>query len=83
MKLIDWTKVYEEYKGNWVALSADNETVVGSGKTAKEALDQAHGNGFGDAAITYVPEDLGDWRRACITRDRHDLAAGKSICSGS
>jgi hypothetical protein len=51
LKTIDWTKLYEKYKGRWVALSEDNETVVGSGPTAKEALDQTHRNGFTDAAI--------------------------------
>lgn len=58
MKTIDWTKLYEKYKGRWVALSEDNETVVGSGPTAKEALDQTHRNGFTDAAITYVPTEM-------------------------
>jgi hypothetical protein len=58
LKTIDWTKLYEKYKGRWVALSEDNETVVGSGPTAKEALDQAHRNGFTDAAITYVPTEM-------------------------
>jgi hypothetical protein len=59
MKMIDWTKLYAKYNGLWVALSdADNETVVGSGETAKEALDQAHRNGFSNAAITFVPEEL-------------------------
>jgi hypothetical protein len=58
MKLIDWTKLFEDYRGQWVALSdADNETVVGSGVTAKEALDQAHRNGFSNAAITFVPNE--------------------------
>jgi hypothetical protein len=77
MKLNDWSKVYEEYKGRWVALADDNETVVGSGDTAKEAFDRAHANGFADAALTYVPEDIGDWRRACVTRDRQRIAAEK------
>jgi Family of unknown function (DUF5678) len=59
MNMIDWTKLYETYKGLWVALSAaDNETVVGSGKTASEALEQARGKGFFDAAITYIPTEL-------------------------
>jgi hypothetical protein len=58
MKLIDWTNLYEEYKGLWVALSDDNETVVGSGTTAKEALDQARAKGFAHAAITHVPKEL-------------------------
>jgi hypothetical protein len=59
MKLIDWTSLYEKYKGLWVALSEDdNETVVGSGATAKEALDQAQGKGFINAAITFVPTEM-------------------------
>jgi hypothetical protein len=56
MKSIDWTKIYDRYKGLWVALADDNETVVGSGATAKEALGEARGNGFATAAITHVPE---------------------------
>jgi hypothetical protein len=40
MKMIDWTALYERYKGHWVALSeGDNETVVGY------ALDQAQRKG--------------------------------------
>ena len=58
MKLINWTKIYEKYKGLWVALSEDDETVVGSGVSPKEALDQAHRNGFSNAAITFVPEEM-------------------------
>jgi hypothetical protein len=57
MELTDWTKLYDQYNGLWVALSDDNETVVGSGMTAKEALDQAHSKGFDNAAITYVPKE--------------------------
>jgi predicted RNase H-like HicB family nuclease len=37
----DWTKIYTKYKGLWVALAADEETVISSGKTAKEALEKA------------------------------------------
>ena len=38
---IDWTKIYQKYKGRWVALKSDEKTVVGVGKTAKAALEQA------------------------------------------
>ena len=59
MKIIDWTQLYEKYKGLWVALSdADNETVVGSGATAKQALDEAERSGFTNAALTYVPTEM-------------------------
>ena len=29
---IDWTEIYTNYKGRWVALEDDEQTVVGSGK---------------------------------------------------
>jgi hypothetical protein len=42
-----------------VALSEeDNETVVESGSTAKETLDEAARNGFTNAAITQVPTEM-------------------------
>ncbi|MDP3771749.1 MAG: DUF5678 domain-containing protein [bacterium] len=34
----DWTTIYKKYKGLWVALAEDEETVLGTGKTAREAL---------------------------------------------
>ena len=37
---IDWTKNFKKYKGLWVALKKDQVTVVASGKTAKEVLEQ-------------------------------------------
>ena len=57
MKHIDWTIIYANYKGLWVALDDDNETVVGSGQSPEQALREAHSKGFASAAITYVPEE--------------------------
>lgn len=37
----DWTNIYKKYKGLWVALAEDEETVLGAGKTAREALELA------------------------------------------
>jgi hypothetical protein len=54
-------KLCVQYKGLWVALSEDdNETVVGSGATPEEALDQARGKAFTNAAVTFVPVDISD-----------------------
>jgi len=58
MKFIDWTKLYEKYKGLWVALDADNETVVGKGATVEQALEEAKSKGFAEAAITYIPQEV-------------------------
>ena len=37
----DWTKIQKKYRGLWVALANDDKTVLGSGKTLKEALARA------------------------------------------
>ncbi|MBI4160303.1 MAG: hypothetical protein HY506_00150 [Candidatus Yanofskybacteria bacterium] len=55
---IDWTKIYEKYKGLWVALLDDEITVVGSGKTAKEAWEQAQKRGYKKPILTRMPEKL-------------------------
>lgn len=56
--VIDWTKIYKKYKGLWVALADDEVTVVGSGKTLKEALLQANEKGNKSPILTRMPENL-------------------------
>ena len=58
MSAIDWTHIYKEYAGLWVALKDDEVTVVGSGKTAKDALDQARQNNYPDASLMRVPKHV-------------------------
>lgn len=41
MKVIDWSKIYKKYKGLWVSLKDDEETVVSFGKTLDETLTKA------------------------------------------
>jgi len=55
---IDWTEIYKKYKGMWVALKDDEQTVVGSGKTAKEAWENAQKNGYAKPILTRMPEKL-------------------------
>lgn len=55
---IDWTKIYEQYKGLWVAFKDDEKTVVGSGQTAKEAFDQAQKKGCETPILTHMPSEL-------------------------
>lgn len=55
---IDWTKIYQQYKGLWVALKDDEKTVVGSGKTAKEAWEEAQRKGYKKPILTRMPEEL-------------------------
>jgi hypothetical protein len=57
MKIGDWTALYAKYKGLWVALNSDNETVVAKGATAEQALTEARTKGFAEAALTYIPHE--------------------------
>ena len=55
---INWTKIYKNYKGLWVALADDEITVLGSGKTLKEALFDAKKNGTTDPIVMRVPKKV-------------------------
>lgn len=58
MAAIDWTHIYKKYKGLWVALGKDEQTVLASGKTAKEAWDKAQKKGFKEPIMMNVPKKL-------------------------
>lgn len=58
MVAIDWTKIYKKYKGLWVALKDDEQTVIGSGKTAREALEEAQKRGYKKPILTRMPAKL-------------------------
>lgn len=55
---IDWTKMYKKYKGLWVALAEDEMTVLGSGKTVKEAVTEAKKKSDKTPFLTFVPEKI-------------------------
>jgi len=52
---IDWTKIYQKYKGLWVALKDDEKTVVASGNTVKEAVNKAKERGCQNPIMFRVP----------------------------
>jgi hypothetical protein len=54
----DWTKMYKKYKGSWVALAEDEETIIATSKNAREALEKAQKKGFNDPILTRVPKKL-------------------------
>ncbi len=56
--LIDWSKIYNKYKGLWVALNDDYVTVIASGKTPEETLKFAKEKGMINPFLTRVPEKL-------------------------
>ncbi|MDB5274976.1 MAG: hypothetical protein JWO58_3343 [Chitinophagaceae bacterium] len=55
---IDWTKIQKKYAGHWVALAKDERTVVGSGRTAREALEQAKKKKVAIPLLTRMPERI-------------------------
>lgn len=58
MASIDWTDICKKYKGLWVALLDDQQTVVGSGRTLKEAKEEAQKNGHKSPIMMRVPERI-------------------------
>ncbi len=57
----DWTKLYKKYKGLWVALAEDEETVLGFGNTVKEALILAKTKSSKTPFLTRVPKTLASY----------------------
>ena len=59
MKPIDLSLVVKDYEGQWVALSDDYKAVLGNGRTAKEAAENARSKGHPEYTLLYVqPFDL-------------------------
>ena len=54
----DWSKLYKKYKGMWVALAEDEATVLGVGKTVKEAVAKAEEKKGQTPFLTFVPNTL-------------------------
>ncbi len=54
----DWSKLYKKYKGMWVALSDDEKTVLGAGKTAKEAILKSKSRTNKTPFLTRIPDSL-------------------------
>lgn len=55
---IEWTHLYQRFKGCWVALADDEKTVLSSGKTAKEALSKARQKGQELPILARMPDRL-------------------------
>lgn len=55
---IDWSVIYKNHRGLWVALDHDEKTVLASGMTAKEALEKATKKGFDQPILSKMPQNL-------------------------
>ena len=54
MAPIDLSILLRNYEGKWVALSEDNKSVYGSGRSAKSAAQDAESKGRSDFALLFV-----------------------------
>ncbi len=51
----DWTKLFKDYKGQWVALKDDEITVISSGNKLSEVIRTAQSKGYQKPILTKVP----------------------------
>ncbi len=54
----DWTKIYKKYKGMWITLADDEQTVLSSALSAKQALAKAEKDGHTSPILAHVPPEL-------------------------
>jgi len=55
---IDWTKIYEKYKGLWIALDEKESRVVAFDKEAKKAFEKARKKGVKIPILFKVPTEI-------------------------
>ena len=58
MKGINWSEIQKKYKGKWVALEDDEVTVITSGETAVEVLEEAKKKGYHGPILARMPSEL-------------------------
>ncbi len=55
MEVLDFTKIFDSYRGKWVALTKIGNRVVGSGSSPKEALKTSLKKGISEPVFLKVP----------------------------
>lgn len=55
MKNLDFTKIFEKYKGLWIALNQSLDNVLGANKNPKKAYDEALKKGEKNPVMFKVP----------------------------
>jgi len=58
MVAIDWTKIYEKYKGLWIALDEKEKKVIAFDKEAKKAFEKARKKGVKIPILFKVPTEI-------------------------
>jgi len=55
---MDFTKIYQQYKGLWVALSADEKKVIAKGKDVKLVVEKSRKKGIEIPYLFKVPTKM-------------------------
>lgn len=55
VKLLDRTAIYNKYRGQVIAFKQDRNTVIASGRTLKEAVENAKKTGYARPIFSRVP----------------------------
>jgi hypothetical protein len=55
---VNWSAIFKQYRGQWVALSDDEQQVISAAPTAKEALELARRKGSLKPILTRLPQEL-------------------------
>ena len=53
----NWTKLFQEHKGKWVALKDDEQTVIASGRDAHQVVRKAVNEGYENPILFKVPKE--------------------------
>jgi len=56
MSAKNWTKLFKEHKGKWVALKDDEITVISSGDKLPEVIQLATAKGYKSPILTKIPK---------------------------
>jgi hypothetical protein len=56
MAVKDWTKLYQDYKGLWVALEDNEVTVITSGEKLKDVVAEVKKIGYKKPRYTRIPK---------------------------
>ena len=57
----DWSVICDEYKGQWIALQDDEQTVIASDKNLKKALALSAAKGNDNPIVFRVPDEIIDF----------------------
>ena len=57
MKPINQSHLMQKYRGKWVALQPDQQTVITSGESAASVLSSAKKQGCETPVVTRIPQD--------------------------